>query len=290
MNPVIRTLLAFGSSGVAAAITLSYIGTPESPVGVPAASVDHPRPTSTEAPGDSAIAIEDGHLPAHAAVGRFTGTMVCTAAVVLHPRIIITAAHCIAKRDESGSLTKPTFRPARGVGSSVDRFEATVWAVGSRQLATAQSARDASNDWAILVLDRAPANTRPLHVRGLSAEELIRLPQQILMPAYAVDAAGSLSLRLDPSCSVSALMWNVLLHDCKASAGASGAPLLIHDGQWYALVGIHTGSMFAVDEHGHIAGSIGNSANGATSFIDALAALSRRLQSDGAYDAAHHGH
>lgn len=290
MNPVIRILLAIGSCAVVAAITPWSVAAAEPALGVGAGSVDHPSVAPTEAREDSAVAVEDARLPTHAAVGRFTGTMVCTAAIVLHPRIIITAAHCIASRDGLASRTKPIFQPAKRAGRDLDRFEATVWAVGSQQRFTAQSAHDAASDWAILVLDRVPVGMRPLRLRIRSAEELTRLQRQILMPSYVIDAAGTLSLSLDPGCSVRGMIWGVLLHDCKASPGTSGAPLLIRDRQWYAVVGVHTGSIFASDEEGHIATSIGNSASGAWSFTEALTALSRRLQGDAADDVAYHGH
>ena len=289
MNPVVLTLLAVGSCAVVA-ITPWSVAAGEPLLDAGGGPVEHPSVAPGEAREDGAVDVEDGRLPVHAAVGRFTGTMVCTAAIVLHPRIIITAAHCIASRDALASRTKPIFQPAKRAGRDLDRFEATVWAVGSEQRFTAQSVRGASNDWAILVLDRVPVGMRPLRLRSDSAEELKRLERQILMPGYMMDPAGSLSLRLDPACSVRDLMWNVLLHDCQASAGTSGAPLLMWDGQWYALVGIHTGSIFASDEDGRIGESIGNSAIGAWSFAQALTALSRRLQDDAADDVAYHGH
>src|SRR6516225_1036875 len=38
--------------------------------------------------------VVDARLPPYAAVGRLSGSMVCTAALV-HPRIAVTAAHCV---------------------------------------------------------------------------------------------------------------------------------------------------------------------------------------------------
>jgi hypothetical protein len=162
--------------------------------------------------------------------------------------------------------------------------------VGSQQRSRAQSAHDAANDWAILVLDRVPVGIRPLPLRNSSGQELMRLERQILMPNYAIDATGALSLRVDPTCSVLGLVWNVLLHDCGASPGASGAPLLTRDGQWYAVVGIHTASLWGRNEEGRIAKLLGNSASGAWSFANSLAALSRRLNDESAHDVAYHGH
>jgi hypothetical protein len=65
-----------------------------------------------------------------------------------------------------------------------------------------------------------------------------------------------------------------------ARSGSSGAPLLLRDGSGYAVVGIHTASMFASDEDGHVAKFIGNQAIASWMFADAALALSRQL--DGA--------
>jgi len=46
------------------------------------------------------------------------------------------------------------------------------------------------------------------------------------------------------------------------------------------VAGIHTGSMFASDEDGHMAKLIGNRAIGSWMFKDALVSLSRRLDAD----------
>lgn len=224
------------------------------------------------------------------AVGRFTGTKVCTAAIVVHPRIIVTAGHCIAGSDGSASRSKSIFHLTKGEGTNLYPFEATVWALGSRQLLTAQSAAEAASDWAILILDRVPFGIRPLRLQTTSTAELTQLERQVMLPSYGIDATGALSLGVDPTCSVRGLVWNVLLHNCKASPGASGAPLLIRYRQWYAVVGIHTGSMWASDEQGHIAKPIGNSASSSWSFSDALVALARRLDGDAPHDVAQHGH
>ena len=47
-----------------------------------------------------------------------------------------------------------------------------------------------------------------------------------------------------------------------------------------AVVGIHTGSMFASDASGHVSQFVGNRAIGAWQFMDALLALSRRLDAN----------
>ncbi len=48
----------------------------------------------------------------------------------------------------------------------------------------------------------------------------------------------------------------------------------------YAVIGIHTGSMFASDDGGHVAKFVGNRAIGSWMFTEALLALSRQLNGE----------
>jgi protease YdgD len=254
----------------------------EAPVGDARPMATKPAAAAT-APGSADTrGSEDGRLPPHAAVGHFTGTMVCTAAIVLHPRIIITASHCLTERDGSLIRARGVFRPARPAGADVDRFEATLLAVGARQDLTAQSADEAANDWAILVLDRAPTGTRPLGVHSLTRDALGQLGAlQLMMPSYSADEAGHVRLGIDPGCSVDRAAWGLLLHNCQAARGASGAPLLIQDQQWYAMVGIHSSSVWAVDPKTGSLKFAGHSAVGAWRFADVLRKLFEDLNGGG---------
>ena len=119
--------------------------------------------------------IVDARLPPYAAVGRIKGAMLCTAAIVLHPRIVLTAAHCVSSG--SGKITplQPFFQPGYQAGSDLGRFKATVWAIGAEQDFKGQSVRDASNDWAVLLLERAPIGIRPF----LLSNQSTNLPRQL---------------------------------------------------------------------------------------------------------------
>lgn len=275
--PVPPFLVTYGYIVVATTMLLS-VAVAETSSGGDAGSIEHWRAPSTENQENHLSPHTDGYLPPFAEVGRFTGAMVCTAAIVLHPRIIVTAGHCVAERNGAAARSRLFFQPGYHDGTDLGRFSATVWGLGSQQRFRSQSVRDASNDWAILVLDRAPIGIHPFSLSSQAADELRQHVRQILMPSYSIDAAGALSLSINPACSVRDLTWNVLVHDCKASAGASGAPLLIPDQRWYALIGIHSGSMFAASEEGHRpAKFIGNSAIGTWTFVDAVQMLARRL-------------
>jgi V8-like Glu-specific endopeptidase len=224
--------------------------------------------------------IVDARVAPYSAVGRVKGTMLCTAEIVLHPRIVLTAAHCVA------TGRRVVFQPGYQAGADLGRFEAAVWAIGARQDYTGQSVHDASNDWAILLLERAPIGVQPFLLSELSADGLRQLGQQILMPSYAVDVAAGQALSLDPACSVRKHAWNVLVHDCQTSSGGSGAPLLIRQGEEYAVVGVHTGAILERDEALHSMRLIGHEATGAWAFGEAIRALSARLKKDGSLDVA----
>jgi len=202
--------------------------------------------------------IVDARLSPYSAVGKFSGTMTCTAAVILDPRIIITASHCITEKDGTTRRSNLLFQLGYQAGTDLGRFAATVWAVGAKQNFRYESVQEASNDWAILVLDRAPAGVHPFLLSHHSSAMLKSLEWQILLPAYSNDIAGAEVLSVDPDCAVQDLIWDALVHNCMAQAGSSGAPLLMRDGPEYTVIGIQTASMFASDDEGHVAKFIGN--------------------------------
>ena len=221
--------------------------------------------------------IVDARIEPYAAIGRFEGTMICTAAIVVDPRIIITAGHCVTERDGSIRKSNLSFRLGYQAGNDLGRFEAMVWAVGSRQSFKRQSVHEASQDWALLALDRTPKGVRPFLVSHQPFEALKSQERHLLMPSYSNDMGKADALSVDPACSIYDQAWDVLVHDCRAGAGSSGAPLLMRDGPRYAVVGIHTGSMFASDKDGLVAKFVGYRAIGTWMFTESLVALSRHL-------------
>ena len=205
--------------------------------------------------------------------------MTCTAAIVLNPRIIVTAGHCITERDGTTRRYNLSFQPGYQTGTDLGRFRATVWAVGSKQSFTHESVQEASKDWVILFLDRTPAGVQPFSLSNPSLKALELLERQILLPAYSSDIVNAQILSVDPACTVRRSVWDSLIHTSTARPGSSGAPLLMREGAGYAVVGIHTASMFASDEAGHVAKFIGNQAISSWMFADTARALARQLDS-----------
>lgn len=281
MRPATRTFVA---CYVILAVMTLPVSAAERSAGI--YSVDPRGEAPTEGADADPRRIVNARLPPYTAIGRFKGTMTCTAAIVLDPRIIVTAGHCVTDRNGTIKRSGLSFRLAYQTGTDLGRFEAMLWAVGSTQSFKRQSAHDAARDWAILVLDRAAEAVQPFRLSQRSVATLKSLDGQLFLPSYSNDVGDAEVLSVDPACSIHDLLWEVLIHDCKARPGSSGAPLLLRDGSRHALVGIHTGSMFASDEEGHVAEYVGNRAIGSWAFNETLLALSQLLNGQIDRDAA----
>ena len=223
--------------------------------------------------------IVDARLSPYSAIGKLRGATTCTAAIVLNPRIIVTAAHCVTERDGTTKHSN-LFQLSYQSGADLGRFQATVWAIGSKQGFTHETVREVSGDWAILILDRAPVGIHPLLFSRYSLKAVASLKPQILLPAYSNDIVNAEVISVDPSCTVRALSSDTLIHTCVARPGSSGAPLLLRDGLDLAIIGIHTASIFASDRDGHVGRFVGNQAVASSMFSEAVLALSEQL--DGA--------
>jgi protease YdgD len=219
-------------------------------------------------------------VPPYQAIGRLTGPMACTGAIVLHPRIVLTAAHCVVGFPGSTPSWRLFFRPAYEHGGNPGVFEGQVAAIGSTRQRQMQSTHDASRDWAVVVLTRAPPGVRPLGIVEYSPLKLQSMQRRILLPSYSRDIGQGQALSVDPSCSIAGFKWEVLLHDCVAGAGSAGAPLLIREQNCYDIVGIHSGAMFVSGHENRGMQFAGNSGIGTWNFADQLHAIAHRLNAN----------
>ena len=222
-------------------------------------------------------AIIDARSSTYFAIGRITAAMVCTAAVVLDPQIVITAAHCVLDADDKLPRARPSFTLAYESGKERRNYDGQVWMVGSWRQHTAQTISDSSHDWAIVVLDEATVGIEPLAIGSYERGESEQPGTEILLPAYSYGVATKPTLRVDSSCSIREIAWDILLHDCEASSGSSGAPLLMRNRDAFVVVGINTGTIALSIDALEDAARIRHSAVGAWSFLPALRTVHARL-------------
>ncbi len=217
-------------------------------------------------------------LPPYQAVGRLIGPVTCTGAIVLHPRIVVTAAHCAVGMTAASLSRRISFEQWDQVAGGVRRFEATIKAVGSRNQQGPQSVHDASQDWAVLLLDETPQRVHPLDIAEYTWPELQSKRGRIALPTYTGGGDENSVVSIDPSCSVQGFQWEVLLHDCSAGPTGSGAPLLLDEGDCSRVVGIHSGRILMEVDDGQMLKPMGNSAVGAWNFADPVRALAHQLE------------
>jgi hypothetical protein len=172
-------------------------------------------------------------------------------------------------------LFRSAYQAEAGFGAS----EGRVVAVGSMHQLQAQSIHDASEDWAIILLNKRLPGVRPLDVSAYTPQELQSMPGRILLPSYSRDLAHGQALSVDPSCSIEGIKWEVLVHDCAAGVGALGAPLLVRDVDCYRIVGIHSGTMLVEDQENQMQ-LAGHSAIGTWNFVGRLHTVLNRLDAE----------
>lgn len=219
---------------------------------------------------------------AGASLGRVTGSRRCTGSLVLNPRIVVTAAHCVVAADDTLVPGDIQFRPYHGAGADETTFRGHVVLVGSPHQWAGHTVGDESGDWAIIVLDSAPPRMRALDLRPLGGGEQSAVGGHGSWPAYAFRITDAKVVVAGGECSIVDVRWGGLLHDCVMSPGSSGAPLLVESGDGVAIVGIMTALLRVTGEAGRDAPAVtAGAAVGFHSFAAAVLATADTLTVEG---------
>lgn len=181
--------------------------------------------------------IRDSRAHPWRAIGRLNSTLgpFCTATVI-GSRQVLTAAHCLWNR-HTGRWLPPCAlhfladyrRGEYGVHALVAEFH-----IGDGfDMRTPRL----SSDWAVLTLDR---DVSAITGRVELAEAAIASGDALIQAGYSRDRPHLLTV--DRGCSVSqaSRRQTLFTHDCDATFGDSGSPLLTLDPRGYRLVGLHS--------------------------------------------------
>jgi protease YdgD len=171
-----------------------------------------------------------------AAAGGFR--TICTATLVA-PDIALTAAHCAFNRRTGRYFLPPDMHVLIGYrGDAYDAHAQGLKLVVGPGYDPLRPLATLGADWALLVLDRAlgpPERTLAI------AETPPEAGTAITTGGYGRD--HPLQLMIAPSCQITGLSVDegkrpILLHDCTAIEGDSGAPLLVRSGSGWRIGGV----------------------------------------------------
>jgi len=192
--------------------------------------------------------------PPWTAIGNFLilGLGGYCSAVLVAPRIVLTANHCLygldySSPDGNGKPTSKLLDATRFVfvAGVHDTFFADVipveevvtggWVPGSD---------DTAKDWLIAILKRpASPDILPMAFRPYRQDEVIAAwSDRIIVAAYpSASFRFSAVLRFSINCSlVKSASPGILSHDCQAEGGSSGGPIFVEEGGRLRLIGLHS--------------------------------------------------
>jgi len=188
---------------------------------------------------DRRLAVDVRHPPWNAIAKVQTNIATrCTGALV-GPDIVMTAAHCLFNRKTRALLRPESLHVLFGYERGGYFWHAQVvrYVVGDG-FDGAEPAQHPASDWARLEL----AEAVPPAIEPLRLSKEFPLPgTAVALPGYNQDRIHQ--LMADTSCRITGISMirgeRLLTHDCSATRGTSGGPLLVDRGDHWEAIGIN---------------------------------------------------
>ncbi len=169
-------------------------------------------------------------------VNRSTGGF-CTG-VAVGANQVLTAAHCLWNPRTQRFLPADSlhFLPGYRRGEFLTHARVVDFRISPDYSPPRPGAEiDIADDWALLSLDSdIEAVTPPLPIVRMEAGA-----NQILQAGYSQDKAHILTVHADCSVLGIGAGERIFFHDCDATRGDSGSPVLVRRGDRFAVIGIH---------------------------------------------------
>ena len=190
--------------------------------------------------GHDAVDVDANVFP-WSSVGKINNSArsACTGSLVA-PNKVLTAAHCLFNRRTNRFLQAGSLHFLLGYRAGEYRLHARVASyIVDPDYNPKEAKKSILADWAILVMVDAVANdTRPLPLANTSPVS----GDPLMVGGYS--RKHPFKMTADTECQVNGIVRSgVIMHDCSATHGISGAPLLkVMAGTEVQVVGIHVAS------------------------------------------------
>jgi protease YdgD len=184
------------------------------------------------AAADPRVAVGPNEPPWNAIAKVQTNTAIRCTGVLIAPAVVLTAAHCLYNRLTGRLLQPVSLHVLFGYERAGYRWHRLVRQVTVGDGFDGAKRQPQAADWARLDLaEPVPAAPLPLYGGTVAVE------MPVALAGYNQDRAQL--LMADTACRVRRAQAAFVTHDCAATYGTSGAPLVTRQGDGWAVVGIN---------------------------------------------------